>query len=81
MDYYALLYVVPNIVAFAIVTWVAYQVYKGKRTLYRDALFTCMSCISITVLILLAAGSGLLAAGLSPRRCGRAICRPLPGCG
>lgn len=54
MDYYALLYVIPNMMAFAIVAWVAYQVYIGKRTQYRRALFACMFCICITVLTLLA---------------------------
>ncbi|MDD1772229.1 MAG: ATP-binding protein [Methanomassiliicoccales archaeon] len=41
-------------VAFAIVAWVVYQVYIGKRTLYRRALLASMFCICITVLTLLA---------------------------
>jgi len=53
MDYYAIAVLGPNVLAAAIIAWVAYRVLTGKKTEHRLAMGICFAFFSLTCLVLL----------------------------
>jgi len=53
MDYYGAVVIVPNLLASAFTTWVAYKVLTGKATEHRLAMAICFAFVSLNSLVLL----------------------------
>ncbi|MCG7844776.1 MAG: hypothetical protein MIO90_05035, partial [Methanomassiliicoccales archaeon] len=53
MDYNDALVVIPNLVGFALIAWMALKVYIGKETEHRRAMYICFAFIAINSLVLL----------------------------
>ena len=51
MDYQYVFIIIPNLVMFAISSWVAFKIYTGKSTEFRLAMTICFSFIAINALI------------------------------